>query len=281
MSLSSEIIRIADLFQLPFMQRAVLGGIFTGLASGLLGSFTILRQLSFFSDALGHSALLGLTFGVLLGWNPTAVLLPFAVLFALCVTFLLERTRLWTDALLNIIYSASLATAVILLRFTDTYKGSIHHLLFGDIVAVQTQDLILSGILLLACILFISLTLRTQMLMTLNEPLAIARGVSVSFHRNIFIVLLALVVGAAIKAIGVLLISAFVVIPACASRLLSRQFSHHVVLSALLGAISAVVGMLLSAAMDLPSGPSIVVAQLVILIGAMIFPRLSKSLIGA
>lgn len=281
MSFFSEITRIVDLFQLPFMQRAVLSGILTGLAGGMLGSFTILRQLSFFSDALGHSALLGLSFGVLLGWNPTAVLLPFAVLFALCVTFLLERTHLWTDALLNIIYSASLATAVILLRFTDTYQGSIHQLLFGDIVAVQTSDLILSGILLLACTLFIGLTLRTQMLMTLNEPLAISRGVSVSLHRTTFIVLLALVVGISIKAIGVLLISAFIVIPACASRVLCQQFSHHVILSAGLGALSAVVGMLLSAAVNLPSGPSIVIAQLGIFVGAIVYPRLSKSLIGA
>ncbi|MGB7415097.1 MAG: metal ABC transporter permease [Thermosynechococcaceae cyanobacterium] len=276
MSFASEIARITDLFQLPFMQRAVLSGVLTGLAGGMLGSFTILRQLSFFSDALGHSALLGLSFAVLLGWNPTAVLLPFAVVFALGVTYLLERTQLWTDALLNIIYSSSLAIAVIVLSFTDTYKGGLHQLLFGDILAVRESDLIFSAVLLLACTLFIGLTLRTQMLITLHEPLAIARGVSVSFHRTAFIVLLALVVGIAIKAIGVLLISAFVVIPACASQLLCRRFSHHVVLSAGLGAISAVVGMGLSATMNLPSGPSIVMAQLGIFLGAMIYPRLSK-----
>ena len=119
------------------------------------GSFTILRQLSFFSDALGHSALLGLSFGVLLGWNPTAVVLPFAAVFALGVTYLLERTQLWTDALLNIVYASSLAIAVVVLSFTDTYKGGMEQLLFGDILAVQTSDLILNGGLLLVCTLFI------------------------------------------------------------------------------------------------------------------------------
>lgn len=277
MSLTSEITRIIDLFQFPFMQRAVISGVLTGLAGGMLGSFTILRQLSFFSDALGHSTLLGLSFGVLLGWNPTAIVLPFAVLFALGVTYLLERTHLWTDALLNIVYSSSLALAVIVLSLTGTYKGGIHQLLFGDILAVHTADLIFCGALLLACALYIGLTFRTQMLITLNEPLAIARGVSVSFHRTTFIVLLALVVGISIKAIGVLLISAFVVIPACASRLLCRQFSHHAILSACLGAISAVMGMLLSAALNLPSGPSIVMAQLGIFMGAMIYPQLYKA----
>ncbi|KAI9135664.1 metal ABC transporter permease [Acaryochloris sp. CCMEE 5410] len=277
MSLASEITRIIDLFQFPFMQRAVISGVLTGLAGGMLGSFTILRQLSFFSDALGHSTLLGLSFGILLGWNPTAIVLPFAVLFALGVTYLLERTRLWTDALLNIVYSSSLALAVIVLSFTGTYKGGIHQLLFGDILAVHTADLFICGGLLLACALYMGLTFRTQMLITLNEPLAVARGVSVSFHRTTFIVLLALVVGISIKAVGVLLISAFIVIPACASRLLCRQFKHHIVLSASLGAISAVVGMLLSAGLNLPSGPSIVIAQLGIFVGAMIYPQLYKA----
>jgi zinc transport system permease protein len=130
---------------------------------GLLGSFTILRQLSFFSDALGHSALLGISVGLLLGLNLSMVLLPFAVIFALVVTYLLERTQLWTDALLNVMYSSSLAIAIITLSFAGQYKGGIHHLLFGDILAVQSSDLVVSFILLLLCVVYIGLPLRTQM----------------------------------------------------------------------------------------------------------------------
>jgi zinc/manganese transport system permease protein len=274
MTLPAELTRIIELFQLPFMQRAMLGGILTGLMGGMLGSFTILRQLSFFSDALGHSALLGISIGLLLGLNPSVVLLPFAVMFALVVTYLLERTRLWTDALLNIIYSSSLAIAIITLSFVGQYKGGLNNLLFGDILAVRELDLVFSSFLLIICVVFIGLTLRTQMLVTLHEPLAIARGVSVSTHRTAFIVLLSLVVGVSIKAIGVLLVSAFVVIPACAARLLSRTFTNYIVLSAGLGALSAVGGMLVSATFNLPSGPSIVATQLAIFLTAMALPRL-------
>lgn len=272
--MSTELLRIIELFQLPFMQRALLGGVLTGLMGGMLGSFTILRQLSFFSDALGHSALLGISISLLLGLNPSAVLLPFAVVFALVVTYLLERTQLWTDALLNIIYSSSLAIAIITLSFVGQYKGGINNLLFGDILAIREVDLMFSGLLLLVCTAFIGLTMRTQMLLTLHEPLAIARGVSVSIHRTVFIVLLSLVVGISIKAIGVLLVSAFVVIPACAARLLSRTFTHYVLLSAGLGALSAVGGMVVSAALNLPSGPSIVTTQLAIFLVAIVLPRL-------
>lgn len=274
MILAPELAHVVELFQYPFMQRALLGGILTGLMGGMLGSFTILRQLSFFSDALGHSALLGISVGFWLGLNPSVIVLPFAVLFALGVNYLLERTRLWTDALLNIIYSSSLAIAIIVLSFAGHYKGGLQNLLFGDILAVRESDLALSALLLLVCVVFVGATLRTQILITLNEPLAVARGVSVSPHRTAFIVLLALVVAVSIKAVGVLLVSAFVVIPACASRVLSRTFTSYVLLSAVLGAASAVVGMLSSGFFNLPSGPTIVVTQLCIFIAAILLPRL-------
>jgi zinc transport system permease protein len=270
-----ELTRVIDLFQYPFMQRALIGGVLTGLTGGLLGSFTILRQLSFFSDALGHSALLGISIGIMLGLSPSVVLLPFVVLFALGVSYLLQKTQLWTDALLNIVYSSSLACSIIILSLVDKYKGGIQNLLFGDILAVQPIDLWLSAGLFVACAVFVGLTLRSQMLLTLHEPLAVARGVAVERHRIAFVVLLSLVVGVAIKAIGVLLVSAFVVIPACAARLCSQRFSVYVLLSAGLGAISAVLGMLASALFNLPSGPSIVMLQLAIFLGAIIFPKLT------
>jgi len=270
--MQAELTRVIELFQLPFMQRALMGGVLTGLMGGLLGSFTILRQLSFFSDALGESALLGIGIGLLLGLDPSWVLLPFAVVFALTVAYCLERTQLWTDALLNIVCSSSLALGIILLSFRDEYQGGINNLLFGDILAVRTSDLIFSAILFGVCVGFIGLTLRSQILLTLHEPMAISRGVNVSAQRTAFIVLMALVVGISIKAIGVLLISAFVVIPASAARLLSRQFTHYILISAGLGAISAVIGMLLSALFDLPSGPSIVAVQLGIFLLAAFIP---------
>ncbi|MDY7052809.1 metal ABC transporter permease [Limnospira fusiformis] len=274
MNIPADLMRMIELFQLPFMQRAIMGGILTGLMGGMLGSFTILRQLSFFSDALGHSALLGISISLLLRLDPSWVILPFAVLFALGVTYFMERTQLWTDALLNIIYSSSLAIGIIILSFRDDYRGGINNILFGDILGIRESDLILSGLLLLICIAFIALTLRSQMLLTLNEPLAIARGVAITPHRTVFIVLLSLLVGISIRAIGVLLISAFVVIPACAARLLTRNFIGYIIVSSALGGFSAVLGMMLSALLNLPSGPSIVTMQLAIFLLAILIPNL-------
>lgn len=270
---------LVELLQFPFMQRALLGGLLTGALGGLLGSFAVLRQLSFFSDALGHSALLGITVGILLGLNPTLVLIPFAVLFALVVSRLVQRSQLPADALLNIVYSSSLAVAVVALSFVRSYRGSIQHLLFGDILGVSWLDLVLISILLVMAIGYLTLTRRAQILLTLDEPLALSRGVAVPLHRLLFIVLLAVVVAISIKAVGVLLISAFVVIPACASRLVSRQFNAYVVLSAALGAVCAVLGLLVSGAFNLPSGPCVVIVQMLGFLGALALAPLRTTLV--
>ena len=245
----------------PFMQRALIGGLLTGALGGLLGSVAVLRELSFFSDALGHSALLGITLGILIGVNPTLVLIPFAVVFAILVNQLVERSSLPTDALLNIVYSTSLAAAILFLSLVESYRGGIRQLLFGDILGVSSLDLIVIGILLAAALLYLSLSMRAQVLLTLNQDLAGAVGVQTRWHRLAFIVLLAVVVAVSIKAVGVLLISAFVVIPSCAGRLLCRRFPIYVFVSSILGGTCALLGLLTSGLTNLPSGPSVVMVQ--------------------
>ena len=268
----------------PFMQRALIGGLLTGALGGLLGSVAVLRELSFFSDALGHSALLGITVGILIGVNPTLVLIPFAVVFAILVNQLVERSSLPTDALLNIVYSTSLAAAILFLSLVESYRGGIRQLLFGDILGISTLDLIVIGMLLAAALIYLCLSLRAQVLLTLNQELAGAVGVQTRWHRLAFIVLLAVVVAVSIKAVGVLLISAFVVIPACAGRLLCRRFPLYVFVSSILGGTCALLGLLASGLTNLPSGPSVVMVQflgflIALILSSRIFRRPSTTAI--
>jgi len=257
----TDLTAIRSVLAEPFMQRALLGGLLTGALGGLLGSFAVLRQLSFFSDALGHSALLGISLGILLGVNPTLVLIPFAVVFALLVNQLVARSGLPADALLNIVYSTSLAFAVVALSLVETYRGGIQQLLFGDILGISWSDLVVIGLLLLIALGYLALSLRAQVLLTLNSDLAGAFGVGASRHRLAFIVLLAVVVAVSIKAVGVLLISAFVVIPTCGGRLVSRHFPLYALISACLGGGCALLGLLGSGLTNLPSGPCVVIVQ--------------------
>jgi zinc/manganese transport system permease protein len=263
-----------DLLALPFMQRALLAGLLSGALGGALGSVAVLRQLSFFSDALGHAALLGISLGLLLGVEPTLVLIPFAVLFALVVGQLVERSRLPSDALLNIVYSSSLAVAVVLLRLLGSRGGGLEQLLFGDILAVSWADLAVEAALLLAVLAYLLLTRRSQILASLDPGLAVSQGVAVAWQRLLFVVVLAVVVALSIKAVGVLLISAFVVIPACAARLLSPSFNTYLAAASALGAGCGVLGLLASGLFNLPAGPTVVIVQLLIFLAALLLSAL-------
>ena len=218
---------------------------------------------------------MGITLGILLGVNPTLVLIPFAVLFALLVSQLVERSALPTDALLNIVYSSSLAVAILVLSRVKTYRGGIQQLLFGDILGISPLDIVVIAAFLVASVIYLGLSMRAQVLLTLNQDLAGAMGVRTRWHGLAFVILLAVVVAISIKAVGVLLISAFVVIPACAGRLLSRSFPVYVMISSAIGGGCALLGLLFSGLTNLPSGPSVVMVQF---LGFLLAMLLSSSI---
>ncbi|MGA9377602.1 MAG: metal ABC transporter permease, partial [Phormidium sp.] len=129
-----------QLLQFPFMQRAIAGGILMGLLGGLLGSFVTLRQLSFYSHAVGHSALVGIVLGVLLQLNPTWMLLPFTLIFGVVVLYLIDQTDLASDTILNVVLSGTLAIGIILSSLIRGYRGGLMNVLFGDILAINQVD---------------------------------------------------------------------------------------------------------------------------------------------
>ena len=133
--------------------------------------------------------------------------------------------------------------------------------MFGDILGISRLDVIVIAGFLVASVVYLGLSMRAQVLLTLNQDLAGAMGVRTRWHGLAFIILLAVVVAISIKAVGVLLISAFVVIPACAGRLLSRSFPVYVIISSVIGGGCALLGLLFSGLSNLPSGPSVVMVQ--------------------
>jgi zinc transport system permease protein len=250
-----------DLLQFPFMQRAIIGAVLMGILGGLLGSFVTLRQLSFFSHAVGHAALVGVALGVLLNTNPTWMLLPFTLIFGIVVLYLIDKTDLGSDSVLSIVLSGALAIGVILTSMIKGYRGNLMAVLFGDILAIDLTDLILTLVILVGSSIFLLSTLRSQILLTLNPDVAQVQGVPVQLYRYGFVVLLSLAVAVAIKAVGVLLVNAFLVIPAATAKLMSHHFSRFLILSVLVGSSSSIGGIMVSGVFNLASGPSIVLVQ--------------------
>jgi zinc transport system permease protein len=253
---------LVNLLQFPFMQRAIAGAVLMGTLGGLLGSFVTLRQLSFFSHAVGHAALVGVALGVLLQLNPTWMLLPFTLIFGLVVLYFIEKTDLGSDSVLSIVLSGALAVGVILSSLIKGYRGNLMGVLFGDILAIDMTDLIL--LVLVVGSLFLLSTLRQQILLTLNPAVAKVQGIPVQLYRYGFVVLLSLAVAVAIKAVGVLLVNAFLVIPASCAKLMSHHFNRFLLLSVIVGSISSFAGIIVSGLFNFASGPSIVLVQFVV-----------------
>ena len=257
----TNVSNLLELLQFPFMQRAIAGGILMGLLGGLLGSFVTLRQLSFYSHAVGHSALVGIVLGVILQLNPTWMLLPFTLIFGVVVLYLIDQTDLASDTILNVVLSGTLAIGIILSTLIRGYRGGLMNVLFGDILAITQVDLFLTLLLLFGSGIYLLSTLEDQILLTLNLSVAKVQGIPVQLHRYLFVVLLSLTVALATKAIGILLVNAFLVIPAAIAKLLSQKFRTFLTLSIILGVLSSIIGIVFSGLFNWPSGPSIVLVQ--------------------
>ncbi|NEU80427.1 metal ABC transporter permease [Nostoc sp. UIC 10630] len=266
---------LVSLLTFPFMQRAIVGAVLMGILGGMLGSFVTLRQLSFFSHAVGHAALVGVALGVLLQINPTWMLLPFTLVFGVIVLYFIDKTDLGSDSVLSIVLSGALAIGVILTSLIKGYRGNLIAVLFGDILAIDTTDLILTLLVLVGGSIFLLSTLRQQILLTLNPDVAQVQGIPVQLYRYVFVVLLSLAVAVAIKAVGVLLVNAFLVIPASTAKLMSHHFSRFLVISVIVGSISSIAGIIVSGIFNLASGPSIVLVQFLLFIAVFIWFKLN------
>jgi zinc/manganese transport system permease protein len=270
----ASISELVNLLQFPFMQRAIAGAVLMGLLGGLLGSFVTLRQLSFFSHAVGHAALVGVALGVLLQLNPTWMLLPFTLVFGLVVLYLIDQTNLASDSVLSVALSGALAIGVILTSLIRGYRGNLMGVLFGDILAIDETDLILTLLVLVGGSIFLLSTLRQQILLTLNPSVAQVQGIPVQLYRYAFVVILSLAVAVSIKAVGILLVNAFLVIPASSAKLLTHQFTTFLATTMILGVISSIAGILVSGLFNFASGPSIVLVQFLLFVAIFCWVKL-------
>ncbi|MBD2605783.1 metal ABC transporter permease [Scytonema hofmannii FACHB-248] len=266
---------LVTLLEFPFMQRAIAGAVLMGILGGVLGSFVTLRSLSFFSHAVGHAALVGVALGVLLQLNPTWMLLPFTLVFGVVVLYLIDKTDLGSDSVLSIVLSGALALGVILTSLIQGYRGNLMSVLFGDILAINTTDLILTLLVLVLSSIFLLSTLRQQILLTLNPAVATIQGIPVQLYRYAFVVLLSLAVAVAIKAVGVLLVNAFLVIPASIAKLISHNFSRFMVMSVIFGSTTSIAGIIMSGLFNFASGPSIVIVQFIVFVAVFSWVKLT------
>ncbi len=250
-------------FALPFFQRAFAAGVLLGASISYFGVFIVQRGMAFMGDGLAHSAFGGVALGLLLGWEPLWVALPFTLLTALGISWLRERSRLGSDTVIGIFFALAVALGIVFLSRRSGYSADAMTYLFGSILAVSKADLWAStGVVVLA---LASLPLWGRLAYaSFDRESAQADRLPVRRDDMLLLALLAMSIVVAVKVVGIILLSAFLVVPAAAARLLASRFAGMTVLAVLIGTGCAVAGLLLSYELDLPSGASIILTQVAV-----------------
>lgn len=261
---------------IEILLRALLGGLGIALLSGPLGCFMVWRRMSYFGDTLAHSALLGVTFGVLFEINLNLAIILCCVMIALALVMLQQQREIATDTLLGILSHSSLALGIVGISFAPEVRVDLMGYLFGDLLSVSRNDLywIYGGGLAILLVLF--WCWRPLLLMSLHEELAEVEGVPVGRMRLLLMVMISVVIAVAMKIVGVLLITSLLLIPAATVRHLARTPERMAVLASLTGCIAVVGGLALSYLLDTATGPSIVLCAFLLFLLAFFFQKLPR-----
>ena len=260
-----------------FFIRAVVGGTGVALLAGPLGCFIVWRRLAYFGDTLSHSALLGVAMALLLNMNITLTVFVISVAVSMLLILLQRRASLSSDALLGLLAHATLAVGLVVLAFMTWVRVDLMGFLFGDILAITAGDSAIiwgGGLVVLALVSFIWKPLLAS---TVSYDIAVAEGLRPDLANFLFMVLMAGVIAISMKIVGVLLITALLIIPAATARRFSGNPEIMAVMASILGAASVWLGLEGSLKWDTPAGPSIVVAALAFfIISVLPLPKLKR-----
>ena len=247
----------------PWMQRAMLVALFLSPVCALLGVFLTARRMAFFSDTISHAGLAGIAIGLWLGLaEPTWSLIAIGLLVAGSIYWLKEKTELLTDTIMALLLSGSVAVGIILLSALKIRPGEVQGYLFGDILAVSGAEVGQAAGLAIVVGIGVFVFLSPLSLITAQEDLAEVCGIPVRRANYLFVMVLTLTIALTIRLLGIVLVTALLVIPPAAARNVTRNLRQQIVLSVLLGALGGVGGTGLSYYLNCACGPTIVLVSI-------------------
>ena len=255
-----------DLFSLPFMQRALLAAVFTGLAAPAVGTYLVQRRLALMGDGIGHVAVTGVALGLLTGTSPTWTAVVVAVLGAVAIEVVRERGHTNGDVALALLFYGGLAGGVLLIGLGGQSAARLQQYLFGSIVTISAADVLVT-VVLAAVVVVVCVGLSPQLFaVAQDQEFARVAGTRVRVYNLLIAVLAAVSVTVAMRTVGLLLVSALMVVPVATAQQLTRSFRATLVAAMALGTVASVGGLALAAVASYSAtvapGPTIVLLSL-------------------
>ena len=255
---------LSALGQYNFLQAALITSILVGVMSGVIGSFIILRGLSLMGDAISHAVLPGVAVAYMFGINLLLGASIFGILAAMLIGYVASHSKLKNDTAIGIVFSAFYALGFVLISLAES-SSNLHHILFGNVLAVSDRDLITTTCVLIAVILFIVIFYKELLITSFDETFARTYGLRTQMVHYALMLMLTLVTVSSLQTVGIILVVAMLITPAATAFLWTNKLHWMLVDSAIFGALASLIGLFLSYTLNWSSGPAIV------LVAAFIF----------
>ena len=248
-----------ELFHYYFIQKALIAGCFIGVLCSTLGVFLVLKRLSLIGDGLAHVTFGSVAVGLLLRTQPMYAAVPLVMLSSLGILRLIERARLYGDTAIGIVSSLGIAAGVILVSISGGYNVDLFSYLFGSILSISNTEVITSIVLSVIVMLMVLLFYNELVSITFDEEMAKVSGIKTRRINEILVVLTALTVVLAMKVVGIMLVSALLILPASAALQTAKSFKATIIVAGIIAVFSVISGIWISFAANLPSGGTIVI----------------------
>lgn len=253
-----------DILQYSFFQNALLIGILSGIACGIIGSFVVVKKISFISGSIAHASFGGIGLAYFFGFGPVLGALLFSVLSALGIGVISHRNKSQEDASIGAIWAIGMAIGLIFIYFTPGYAADLMSYLFGNILLTTQSDLLYVLTLNLLIIVSVGILFKWLTAIIFDEEFAFVTNIKVFPLYLFLLILVAMSVVVLIRSVGVILVIALLTLPASGAQLLSKRFKNIIFIAISIAIFSNLLGIILSYYLNLPSGPVIVFAAAMI-----------------
>lgn len=253
---------ISEMLSYPFLVRALVGGLMVSLCASLLGVSLVLKRYSMIGDGLSHVSFGALSIALALGWSPLKVSIPVVVLAAFFLLRITENGQVKSDAAIAMISASALAIGIIVTSMTTGMTTDVSSYMFGSILAMSREDVVLSAVLSLIVLGMFILCYNKVFAVTFDESFARATGVRVSGYNTILAVLTAVTIVLGMRMMGAMLISSLIIFPALTSMRVFKSFSGVILSAGTVSVVCFFIGLVLSYVYSIPAGASVVVVNM-------------------
>jgi len=266
---------LLNFLQYSFIQKAFLAGSFIAVICAILGLFLVLRKMSLIGDGLSHVSFGAIAIGLFFGIYPLYVAIPLVMLASLLILKISEKANVYGDAAIGIVSAIGIAGGVIIASISNGFNVDLFSYLFGNILAISDTELILVIILSFVVLILISLFYWDLFSVTFDEEYSKTKGIKINFINSLLTLLTAVTVVLSVQMVGIMLISSLLILPAVTALQIAKGFKSALIIGSIVSLMSVLIGIVASFMLDIPTGATIVMINVIFFVLSLIFKKIS------